>query len=233
MSNLKHRNIGPILDKTAWEGETTHFSDSGQGGIPFIGSDGNIHILPVASAGMYLACQGAGADPVFQVPSQRIDYEVVSLTNANSVAETTMYTYTVPAGTLGTTRILRLTAYGWYINTTGAGSQFDVKIKFGSTQFFHWTVTPTVGANSRSWVLTSMLSAANAAGTQIGSSRMTIRDAVADDTVAGTESYIGVAPCALISVDSTINKDLIITFQNATANANIYGQIYIVQLELL
>ena len=51
----------------------------------------------------------------------------------SSAAETSVYSYSVPVGTIGTNKILRLTVTGSYLNNSGSPDTFTPRVKFGGT----------------------------------------------------------------------------------------------------
>jgi hypothetical protein len=58
------------------------------------------------------------------------------VTFSNSAAEQTIYSFSVPGGTLGTLGMLRLTIDNVFLNNTGAQRTFTLRVKYGATTLF-------------------------------------------------------------------------------------------------
>jgi hypothetical protein len=62
-----------------------------------------------------------------------LDRQNARQTVVNTSAETGVYSFSVPGGTLGTNRVLRVTILGDYFNNTGSGRTFTFRFKYGAT----------------------------------------------------------------------------------------------------
>jgi hypothetical protein len=75
--------------------------------------------------------------------AQVLDRDVTATTVASTTDETTVYSYTVPAGTMGTTRSLRLTWGATIVNTDGNDRTTNIEIGFGGADLVSQSLTFT------------------------------------------------------------------------------------------
>ena len=92
-------------------------------------------------AGQMLLKAGADApDFVSQIPAVTIfDKSTATVAVANTTTETTLYSVSVPGGTLSTDNILHVRMNGTVFSNNGSGSTFRVKIKYGATTLYDST----------------------------------------------------------------------------------------------
>jgi hypothetical protein len=65
-----------------------------------------------------------------------LDRAAVANNIVNTSAETTMYSFSVPGNTLGTTQAITFTCFGDYLNNTGITPTFTLRIKYGATTLY-------------------------------------------------------------------------------------------------
>ncbi len=167
--------------------------------------------------------------------SRVLDRDVTTAEVVNTTDETTVYSFTVPGGTLGTNRMLRLTLIGDYLNNSGVnGRTIRIRVKYGGTQFAGLVDSHNTGATRYGWSAIAELSAANATNAQIGVAR---HISAGDAGVSGGDlSSFGGVEVSLhnaVAVDSTADQTLLVTIQNQVMDANFSGRLLIAQLELL
>lgn len=82
-----------------------------------------------------------------------IDRETTTQDVVSSVTETSIFSHSVSAGSMGTDKMLRLTLIGDYLHNNVAGDTLRIRIKFGGTTFFDDTTDlgGTTGANRQPW----------------------------------------------------------------------------------
>lgn len=128
-------------DPAKFQGMTT------QGDVEYHNGTDRTRLAP-GTSGQFLQTKGASANPVW-ASAGSIGVLKLDWANANLAAgqvETTMKTYTLPGGTLGTNDGLRIT-----ILYSGAGDNSStLRFKFGATTVF--TDTNVVGSNIRAQI---------------------------------------------------------------------------------
>ena len=153
--------------------------------------------------------------------------------HSNSTIETTVYSYSVPGGTLSTDRALRLNAVIWYSGTAGGTSTFTVRAKYGATTIFSAAYSLVQDASNRGATFSLLLSARGATNTQSAQAFLDMGAVGTDGGVAAAPALPMIAVHNAVAEDSTLAKTLAVTFQHSVANASIVGTIEGVQLEHL
>lgn len=132
----------------------------------------------------------------------------VSVTNTTT--ETTLASFSVAAGTLGTNNLIEVTLLGTYLqNVSTSGT---LRLKYGATTVL--TLAGILGANSAAapgYRMTAYLFAENATNAQVG---------VFEVIVGPTNQAIWVTDVGNAAEDSTVAKTLEVTFQWAAASAS-------------
>jgi hypothetical protein len=158
----------------------------------------------------------------------------------SSTTETTLFTYTVPANVMGTTRRLRLELGGDYLNNSGLilTTSETVRIKFGGTTI--WEDTGKLHANSsnrKPWFMrinVTNLGATNLQGLGgtilLGGSPSTTGIGEYSDDEVDASTAIGNTG---IAIDTTATAVLAVTVQHGQADANISYRVNSGTLELV
>lgn len=168
-----------------------------------------------------------------------VDKDVTVQDVVNTTTETTVYSFTVPGGTLSTNRALRLTLIGDYLNNTGSSQDFQFKLKYGGTLYGYMLLNagnqvPTDGGDFRhslqcEWIL----SAANATNAQASVATIAL-GAIGTATGGGGVPFRSYESGRTNgTIDSTADQALIVTFQHGAANANLSARAHAVWLEKL
>jgi hypothetical protein len=187
--------------------------------------------LGAGTSGQFLQTLGTGANPAW-ANTGSIDRDVTALDVNTTTAETTVYSYAVPGGTLGSTRMVRLTLIGDLLQNFAGSDSLAVRVKYGATTFFTGSFTVAQHADRKSFRLVAEVSGLNATNAQITHALMTL---------GGTSSGTG-APAAgaaisdgsvAIAEDSTASKNLVVTVQLGTSNALISFRCHAVHTELV
>jgi hypothetical protein len=146
----------------------------------------------------------------------------------NTLTETTLFTYTVPANTLGTTRRLRLELGGDYLNNSGGTltTSETLRIKFGGTTI--WQDDGKLHANSsnrKPWFMRVNITNLGAANSQslggwitLGGSPSTTGIGEYGDDEIDAQTAIGNTG---LTIDTTAAADLVVTVQHGQQHANI------------
>jgi hypothetical protein len=140
----------------------------------------------------------------------------------SSTAETTVYSYTVPGGTLGSTGFLRLTLGGDYFNNGGGASTFTGKVKYGGTVIGVCSVSCGADASQRyTFRLEGELAALNATNSQRSNFRQTMGVPSASPPTTGSSvRFDTVTVNSGLAIDSTADQALIFTVQHSVNSAS-------------
>lgn len=151
----------------------------------------------------------------------------------NTITETTVFTHTVKAGTLGTSSALRLTLIGDYYNNTGTGPTSTIRVKYGSTTIYTQSDNITHGANRGGVLLSVVLSAANATNAQRVSGWCDWSSSSVNNAggTAGTPTYHKSAVHNSVAEDSTTDLAFAVTFQHGATDANLSLRMHAAVLE--
>ena len=143
----------------------------------------------------------------------------------NSVAETSLFSFSVPANALGTNRMLRLTLFGDYLNNSGATRTVTFKAKYGATTLFNdATLALAASASRRPFRFELQLANQGATNAQVLSGLISL------GLAGGTTSGLGdlsALPALMNHIfgasveDSTAAKTLDVTATHSAANASI------------
>lgn len=178
------------------------------------------------------------ARTAFTVPANVtvLDRDVTVNDVNTSSSETTVYSFSVPGGTLGSTKQLRLTLFADYLNNSGGGSDLTVRVKLGATTIFTGTHTMGASANRGAQSLAVLLSAANATNAQRAVAHWHSSEG-AENNAAGAltqnsstnREYRGVRNS--ISEDSTGALTLSVTVQHSVSDVAVSFRCHIAVLE--
>ena len=157
----------------------------------------------------------------------------------NTAAETAIFTGSVPAGALGTDRMVRLTLFGDYLNNSGAPKTATLRVKYGAT-----TLWGDIGASlagndplRRAWQLELFLGNQGATNNQQLGGRVAMMPTTAA-SVAGlgaatvTPTY-DVVFHGSAAEDSTAAKTLAVTVQHSAAASTVSWRRQYAALELV
>jgi hypothetical protein len=151
-----------------------------------------------------------------------IDTVATQIVVQEDTAETTVYFSRLGGGTLGTQGGVRLLILGTYLNSSGLASTTTLKFKLGTT-IWEAAVSMSSQANRAPLIMDFYLTGAGATNAQTMHGVVYIADRTTAPTeglgplsVAGTSHPV----YASASVDSTTNRDLIVSIQHQRNNAN-------------
>ena len=163
-----------------------------------------------------------------------INRQVTTVDVVNTAAETNLYSFSVPGGTLGTDGWLRLTLVGDYLQNSGGNRTITLRVKYGGTVLGILT-SGNIGsaANRASVRVTLDLVAGNATNVQ----RALVSAVVGVTGTAGNPPASGAYQIAVdtvnnaAAIDSTTAQTLVVTAQHSAANANLSARALSVILE--
>lgn len=172
---------------------------------PCIGVDGagTFKLQPCGSA------SGGGSSQLLYSKSLDTNSTVVTITNSS--AETTVYTYAVSAGLLGTNKALTGVLTGTFLNNSGGGRNVQVRLKYGGQQIAIATMTMSASSTfANPFSVRFNLSAQNSATFQ-----QAFLDVIAQNGLSSNEP----TGSGTSTIDSTISQNLTITFQSDAATS--------------
>jgi len=144
----------------------------------------------------------------------------------NTATEQTVFTCTVPANALATTKSVRVELRGDFLNNTGATPTLTLRIRFGATTIYAdaSATIPTSGSR-RPFTLNITLANQNAANTQVLSGLVQMGIAGGATTGIGnfgTDEIQANTPLfGTAAEDTTVDRDIVITIQHSVASANL------------
>lgn len=168
-----------------------------------------------------------------------INRDVSQAEVVNTVTETSVYSFSVPGGTLSTNKKLRLTLLGDYKNDSGADRSLTLKVKYGATTIGTITASILTSSASRRFVqITTHLGALNSASSQIANTEVLITQpedlAGADSLNMNTGDLVHMSsPHTGVAEDSSGDLALAVTAQHSAAAADISFRCHTAHLELI
>jgi hypothetical protein len=225
-TDLTYRTVTALLDAL--------FSST-QGALLFRSTSAWDDLAP-GTAYQLLKSQGSGADVAWADGTIALNRDVTSADVVSTAAETTVYSFSVPANSLGSTRALRLTMIADYLNNSGSATQLIIKVKLGTTTVL--TLDSTAGAFSsnatrRPVRLEAMISAANATNAQVGSGSLYMGGNNGVTGQSNTQSTLFISNHNAVAEDTTSAKTLSITVQHDASHASLSFIARAIQLELV
>lgn len=173
--------------------------------------------------------------------NRMLDSDGSTLDIVNTLAETSVYTKTLGGGTLDVNGMVRVTAWGDYLNDSGAARNLTLKIKYGGTTMWADTVTSiNNGATRYVWRLQADIAANAATNAQSLGGIFHLTSGTATTGLGDIVGFIngGSPPLSIASVlfgtasiDSTLNKDIDITVTHSTNNSSLSFRRYYVFLQ--
>lgn len=166
-----------------------------------------------------------------------IDRNMVEAEIVNTVTETTTYSFSVPANTLGTNKALRVTIQGDYLNNSGAVRTYRLRIKYGATTLLDDTAgNITASASRRPYTLEFILSAVNSTSAQQMNGIHSLSNSTATTGEGGIGGVFDVASGVFSGTsaeDSTGALTLDVTIEHSLAAATISWRAHQRIIELL
>lgn len=187
-----------------------------------------------AGNGISLVDAGAGNSLTVAARNRILTRLVTELDIVSSTTETDLLAYTVPASTLGTDKALRVVILADYLNNSGSGKTFTLKIKYGATTMYSDVSTSfTAAATRRAVKIEFTLFAKNSVTSQgmVGNMRVGIEtaattgvgDLAADDTTMAT--FIGVNAAENSALGKTLSATIT---HSASASTISFRRVYAV-----
>lgn len=177
-----------------------------------------------------------GADLTAPHAVRVLDRKVTSTDVVSSTTETVVYTFSVPANTLGTTKALRCTLIGDYKNNSGGTATLTIKAKYGSTTIAQTATAGGADGAPRAGVYLEFgLRAANATNAQVAYGHV-VNGNRTSATNAGQLLAAAIdqwGTHTAVAEDSTGALTFQITVQHDTNNALTSFREYEVLLELI
>ena len=147
-----------------------------------------------------------------------LDVVTAETTVASTVTETNLLSYSLPANTLGTDSLLKITALLTFLNNTGAGVTEVVKFKYGGTTLLTFTFTVSSSATRRYGDMRIYLKGDGATNAQEGMGQFVA--SLEDGTVNSTHWTGLSSPRGTAAIDSTLAQTILLTITHGTSSAN-------------
>jgi hypothetical protein len=196
-----------------------------------LGVGTNDHVLTADSTqatGVKWAAVSASAG----VAVQNVD--VTATTVSNTAAETSVYGYSVPGGTLSTNHALRLTLIGTMLNNTGSLQAVTIKLYYGGNLILNSTgMDAATSSNGRSITAQFFLSALNATNAQVAQGRVMLSGASGNSTTMLGEGTVVNGTNTSIAIDSTSSQTLEVKVTLGSASASLTYTLHVAYLEKL
>ncbi|MCX6020583.1 MAG: carboxypeptidase-like regulatory domain-containing protein [Chloroflexi bacterium] len=155
---------------------------------------------------------------------------VVDVAIGTTAAETTVISQSVPAGILGTTRTVKVTIEGDYVNNTGGNQSLLWKLKLGATTVVNsssGSINLATGGNTRPFIVEATITNRNSANAQYGYL------AVKNRADATTNLEIDLLSTGTASEDTSSAKTLVVTVQHSISSVNLVLTARVIRIEIL
>lgn len=141
------------------------------------------------------------------------------VTFSSSTAENTLLSYSVPANTLGTSNVIRVTMHVNPLGVTGANS-WTLRLKYGATTLTTYTYTGGGTSLGAAGKMEFLLAGAGTTGTQNGSYVLSMGQNSYTGNGNIVRQLFGESGQGTSSEDSTASKTLAITSQHSNSGAS-------------
>jgi len=169
---------------------------------------------------------GVGAGVIALNYTKAMETDVTQTTIVNDATEQTLYSYTVPGGTLGMDKILRLMIAGRYLHNSGGNKTLRVKMKYGGSEVTAKTSGAiTTNAAYGNFHFELILAAKGLTDAQQGYMLCSCE--------SGANISVNWDDRGFVAVDSTVDQALLITVQHSAADPNLSISTRIQHIELL
>jgi hypothetical protein len=185
--------------------------------------------------------KGNGTDAITSHTSsvvEVLDRSVASQDINTTAVETSIYSFSVPANTLSTNRMLRLSLICDYLNNSGTTKFITLKVKYGATTLYSDTTnTIATDASRHAVYMVILLAANNATNDQVLGGYVNLGDAggttsglgdFADDEIMAHTAIGGES-----AEDSTLAKTFTVTITHSASDALTSFRRHVAILELV
>ena len=183
----------------------------------------------VGAAGEVLVATGSNVE--WNPLSSRVLNQTGTLAEiVSSSTQTTIYTFTVPANTMGANGCLQLLMRGDYLNNTGSNQTLGLACLFGGTTWYGDTKTAIATSGSRRAIFLELLIGnKNATGSQAAhgmfhqtsSTGAAVAGVGTLDQTATAPSYFMFNDQVGLSIDTTAAKDFVVQFKHSASSAQL------------
>jgi len=193
------------------------------------------------SAGQALVSNGPAADPTFQtVSAGQVTSSIVKLYSAtgnpavsvsSTTSETTLWSYTIPANTLGTSGTIR---FRMLMDNLSSGfvTASTYRFKLGATTYLTLVATNGSNVNDNTMIIYSEIIGTGAANSQYASGYLMQGQGVADGTGSNVLAGIyQIGEYKTLAIDTTTASVLTVTVQMSQNSANARNRLWGVLVE--
>lgn len=203
-------------------------------------SDGKL-VLGTLTAGNGIAVSNGSGSSTVAASSYVLDRQVTLQTVVNTGVETSVYTFSVPGNTLSTNKTIRVSGIGDVKdNAAGGPHTWTVRVKYGATTFATDVITNGAASANRGAMLFEFeLTAANATNVQKSKMNLWLSDGNVNNATGTHNVTVGTYSGGMAhnvfstgAEDSTAAKNLVVTFANSIADANMDMRLHTIYTEL-
>lgn len=222
--------VVPNLDADKWDGQDLPADPNADRMLFWDDSAGALAYLTPGTGLTVTDTTIAVSSTVVTAPAR----DVVQAEVVSSVAETAVFSETITGGSLGTTRALRVTVLGDYLNNSGSSRNLTLRVKYGATTIGTITYAVATAATRHAVHLFTVLTAANSASAQYAHTRSVITANGALDGVTSLAGSDGAYSAhASVAEASASDKTLAVTVEHSASASTISFRANSVLVELL
>jgi hypothetical protein len=156
----------------------------------------------------------------------------------STAAETNLFSFTIPANTMGTTGLVRIIVTGSYINNSGSDDKYALRLKLGGvTIWSDESGTQSTGSNRRPVFIQLFIKNNNSASSQkVGGTFINGNDVLGDVGISdiSSDEIRGQSPIvASASINTAADAVLALSVDHDDSSSNISFQADIISVELI
>lgn len=192
------------------------------------GGDGPLVVTPDQLALSTPVFNGSGLTGITKL----LNLVTTDVTYSSSTAENNLLSYSVPANTLGTGNVIRVTMHVSGLAVTNTNN-WTIRFKYGATTIASKVYTPTGANASIAGKIEFLLAASGATNSQNGSYHITMGNS---NFIGSTNSQVQMfseTAQGTSSEDSTASKTLAITSQHSNSGASDSITVSLITVEVL
>jgi hypothetical protein len=173
--------------------------------------------LPAGTSGFFLKTQGAGANPAWAQPSTQVANVTSPVNLTTGTTETTMFSYTLPANTLGANGVIKHTVGFGEIWIYPAGTTtITIRVYLGSTVMASFTLNIATGSVNPSALMEFAIQGNGATNAQLLLGKMIIGSSGLFNTMQDFWQLL----TGSAAIDTTISQTVKVTAQYSTSQGN-------------
>lgn len=230
VTNINAANIATNTLATARGGTALNGSAAANGAL-LIGNGAGYTLATLTAGTGATITNGAGSITVGI--SQLLDKSTTQQDVNTTTTETSVYSFSIPANTLGTNKTLRLTVTGSYLNNSGGADNFTPRVKFGGTTIASSAPSLGAGVDRRTMKFVTEINANGATNSQRAATIWTVGAGAPEAQFDGAVSLTVAGYHGSLAVDTTASQTITLTVQHGTSAGTISFRRFVAMLEIL